>query len=620
MVPPDAARRGIFLVIAALSLAAIMTFVAFSVDTGIISLTKTRMQNATDSAALAAAMEITDAIANAGTDVGDVFAYAQAQARTKAEEVADLNGVYVDPAGDVEFGRRYRTESGDYSIEWNPSGNQVNCVKVVARRDNPDESAQDGQVPGLFTGMFKEGGTTITAESIAYIEPRDMVVVHDFSRSMNFDSYYTDEVSTPLDTATIEENLLTVYEDLAPSGLGTMPYEPQYIWQTKSNSGANATVTYKGASISVTTNTKIKTVKLYFETGGSQTISISSNSVTSGTYSGTSGNSGKRISGADITIRKVGSSSQNWTLTGYSYGSSALTSTFGLGTYPYDGGSWSGFVDYVQDEDALDDYGVRDKFGGKTFICYILRHNPSYADCKDLWKTKHYPFHAIKEGHEILCDFLTDLGFDDYLGMVSYDTSHRIETTIDDDNSETPDIDISTSPLTNDYATINNLMKYKQAAHYSSSTNMSGGLKSGIELLDDHKRDGSRPAIILMTDGNSNTLDDGETGTLPSGWSWNSLFDYDGNGTSDYSTSSTQKTAVLKYVKDAVDKGYTVHAISVGNDADRDLLEAVAWLGNGYWVDVPGGMSASDMEEELREAFVKIASAVPPARLVKSDE
>ncbi|MDX1969957.1 MAG: vWA domain-containing protein, partial [Planctomycetaceae bacterium] len=277
-------------------------------------------------------------------------------------------------------------------------------------------------------------------------------------------------------------------------------------------------------------------------------------------------------------------------------------------------------VDYVQDEDALDDYGVRDKFGGKTFICYILRHNPSYADCKDLWKTKHYPFHAIKEGHEILCDFLTDLGFDDYLGMVSYDTSHRIETTIDDDNSETPDIDISTSPLTNDYATINNLMKYKQAAHYSNSTNMSGGLKSGIELLDDHKRDGSRPAIILMTDGNSNTLDDGETGTLPSGWSWDSLFDYDGNGSSDYSTSSTQKMAVLKYVKDAVDKGYTVHAISVGNDADRDLLEAVAWLGNGYWVDVPGGMSASDMEEELREAFVKIASAVPPARLVKSDE
>ncbi len=620
MLPPDAARRGIFLVIAALSLAAIMTFVAFSVDTGIISLTKTRMQNATDSAALAAAMEITDAIANAGADVGDVFAYAQAQARAKAEEVADLNGVYIDPAGDVEFGRRHRTESGEYSIEWNPAGNQVNCVKVVARRDNPDESAQDGQVPGLFTGMFQEGGTTITAESIAYIEPRDMVVVHDFSRSMNFDSYYTDEVSTPLDTATIEENMLTVYEDLAPSGLGTMPYEPQYIWQTKSNTGASATVTYMGASISVTTNTKIKTVKLYFETGGSQTISISSNSVTSGTYSGTSGNSGKRISGADITIRKVGSTSNNWTLTGYSYGSSALTSTFGLGTYPYDGGSWSDFVDYVQDEDALDDYSVRDKFGGKTFICYMLRHNPSYAECQDLWKTKHYPFHAIKEGHEILCDFLTDLGFDDYLGMVSYDTSHRIETTIDDDNSETPDIDISTSPLTNDYATINNLMKYKQAAHYSSSTNMSGGLKSGIELLDDHKRDGSRPAIILMTDGNSNTVDSGETGALPSGWSWSDLFDYDGNGTADYSTTNTQTTAVLKYVKQAVDKGYTVHAISVGNDADRDLLEAVAWLGNGYWVDVPGGTSASDMEEELREAFVKIASAVPPARLVKSDE
>jgi len=611
----------VFLVVAAVCLAAIMTLVAFSVDSGMISLTKTKMQNATDAAALAAAMEITYAISNAGESVSDVFTYAQQQARAKAVEVAELNNVYINSGEDVVFGRRSGDESGNYTFDWNPAGFQVNCVKVIARRDNEDESAPDGRIPGLFTGMFRDAGTTVTTESIAYIEPRDIVVVHDFSRSMNFDSYFTDEVTDPLPQATLEENMLTVYNDLQPTGLGTMPYAPGYISSSSSTSGASATVQWRGSSVYVTTNTKIKSVQIYFSSSSSQTFSISNNTTTSGTWSGTGSNSGKTIKYAKITVRKVGSTSQNWTLSQVEYDGDALEDTYGLGSYPYPGGSWDEFVSYVRDTTELDDYGVRHKFGGQTFVSYLMRKRPSFADTPELWKTKHYPFHAIKEGHEILCDFLSDLGFDDYLGMVSYDTSHRIETTISSSShSAFPNVNLSSTPLSNDYDAVNNLMKYKQAAHYSFSTNMSGGLKDGIKLIDENKRLGSRPAIILMTDGNSNTLDAGESGNLPNGWSWSELFDYDNNGSSDYSTSNSQQTAVLKYVKDAVDKGYTVHAISVGNDADRNLLEAVAWLGNGYWVDVPGGMSASDMEEELKAAFVKIASAVPPARLVKSEE
>jgi Flp pilus assembly protein TadG len=618
--PPSATRRGVFLVITAICLAAVMTFVAFSVDMGIISLTKTRMQNATDSSALGAAMEITSAIENAGADVADVFVYAQAQAKAKAIQMASLNGVHVDES-DIVFGRRYDDANGDYQYDWNPAGYQVNCVKVTAARDNPDTNAPNGQVPGLFTGMFKSTGTTVSTSSISYIEPRDIVVVHDFSRSMNFDSYFSSEVGTPLPNATIETNLQTVYDSLLPTGLGNMTYAPQYASQTLSNTGAWATVTYKGKIISVTANTAIKSVKLLFNSSGSQsqTFTISSNSTLSGSWQGTGGNSTKRVVKAEITIRRVGSTTQNWSLTAFSYDSNAVINHFSLGTFPYPGGSWSNYVNYVQTETALDGPGYRDMYGGKTFTCYVMRHCPSYSQCKDLWRTKHYPFHAIKEGHEMLCTFLEDLGFDDYVGMVSYDTSHRIEKSIVSDHAEIPSVDISANPLTSDYDSVNKLMKYKQAAHYSSSTNMAGGLKRSLELIDAHKRSGSRPAIILMTDGNSNTLDSGEDGALPSGWDWAALFDYDGNGSADYSTSSSQKTAVLKYVKQAVDKGYTVHAISVGNDADRDLLEAVAYLGNGYWVNVPGGMSASDMEDELEEAFIKIASDVPPARLVNPE-
>lgn len=94
------------------------------------------------------------------------------------------------------------------------------------------------------------------------------------------------------------------------------------------------------------------------------------------------------------------------------------------------------------------------------------------------------------------------------------------------------------------------------------------------------------------------------------------MADYNGDGVADFTTSNSYATNVLKYVKQAVDKGYAVHAISVGADADRDLLKAIAWIGNGYAIDVPGGLSVSDMEDQVREAFSKIASAVPPARLV----
>uniref|UniRef100_A0A7C4QUR7 VWA domain-containing protein n=1 Tax=Schlesneria paludicola TaxID=360056 RepID=A0A7C4QUR7_9PLAN len=613
-------RKGVFLVVAALCLIACLTLVAFSVDLGMVTLTKTKMQNATDAAALAAAMEINHAIANAGPDVSDVFDHAKAMARAEAALVAQMNGIYVNPATDVIFGHR-RLINGSVQIDWNPSADNINVVKVIARRDNSNPNAPDAKVPALFSTVIGRSGSVVRTESVAYIEPRDMVVVHDFSRSMNFDSYFSDEISISLPQSQLEENIEMVWNDLGPPSLGSLPYVPQFASATKSNTGASATVIFKGKSVDVSTNTNIKTVVLKFENGASQTFNISNETTKSGTWSGTGGNSNRRISSVDVTIRRVGSSSQSWTLTGYNYDTNTVRAAFGLTSvpYPYSGGSWSEYVSFVKTNAGLAKYGYQDKFGAMTFVCYVLRMRCSYANTKDLWKTRHYPFHAIKEGHYLLCDFLADLGFDDQLGMVSYDTYHRVETTINDPNPELPYVNISADPITNQYGELKKLMKYKQAGHYYSATNMSGGLKSGIQLIDNHKRVGSRPCIILMTDGNSNTLDPGEDGSLPSGWNWNVLFDYNNDGVADYSTSDVQRRAVLKYVKLAVDKGYTVHAISVGADADRDLLKAVAHLGRGYWVDVPGGMCVSDVEDEMKAAFTKIAAAVPPARLIRDD-
>lgn len=611
-------RKGVFLVVAAVALTAVMAFVAMSVDLGNESLTKTKMQNATDSAALAAAMEITRALQTSNSNTPNVFEYALAQARTTAYTVANLNGVYIDASKDVIFGQRsYQTSTQTYVTNWSVSSDKVNCVKVVARRDNPDTTKQDGKLPGIFSTVLGSSGIAITTSSVAFIDPRDIVVVHDFSRSMNFDSYYTDEQQTMLSQAQIDANLQLVWDDIQPLNLGTLGFATQYATKTQTTSGASATVTFKGTSVGVTTNTKIKSVVLTFSSG-SQTFNISNETTTSGTWSGTGSYAGKRITQVDVTVRKVGSSSASWTLSSHKYDSTTVIACFGLTniTYPYAQGSWSEYVSFVQTNSGLALYNSNDLYGGKTFLCYLMKSRSSYNETKDLWKTRHYPFHAIKQGHELLCDYLTQLGFDDHLGMVSYDASHRQEMIISDTNPDMPQVNISANPVTNDYASVKKLMHYKQASHYSDSTNMAGGMKEAVAMLDSYKRAGSRPAILLMTDGNGNTLDSSESTSLPTGWNWNTLFDYNGDGVADYTTTNNSAKVTLKYVKQAVDKGYTVHAISVGVDADRDLLKAVAWLGSGYYIDIPGGTDVAQKEADVKAAFAKIAAAVPPAKLM----
>jgi Flp pilus assembly protein TadG len=613
-------RRGVFLVVGAVCLVAALALMALAVDIGVASLTKSQMQGAVDSSALAAAMEITNALTNAGTNVGDVFTYAQQQARTKAASVARLNNIYVNPSTDVTFGRRYfDSNKNAYVIDWTAGASQTNVVKVTARRDSTTKNSPDAKVPSLFA--LGTGGTVIRTEAVAFIDPRDMVIVQDFSRSMNFDSYFTDEVATGLSKTQIEDALAMVWSDLQPLSLGTMTYTPQYFSQSQTSSSVTGTVTFKGTSVAITNSTAMKSVKLTFTSGSTQTFSISGTTTKTGTYSGTGSNAGSRISSVAITAYKVGSTSQTLTLPTHTYSSTTVMAGFGLtnGNYPYAAGSWSGYVSYVQTSTALPNYGYQDMYGGMTFLCYIMKSYASQSECKDLWKTRHYPFQACKDGQQLLCDFLTDLAFDDRLGMVSYDSSHRMEKTLISSNPDFPHIDISASPMSKDYASVAALMHYKQAAYYSDATNMGGGMKDAIAMLDQYKRDGSRPAIILMTDGHANTIDSGDSTALPAGWNWNTMFDYNGDGVADYSSTDPQVTYVLSKVKIAVDKGYTVHSVSVGAVADRDLMKAVAWLGKGYWLDVPAGTTVADMSDQMRTVFAKIASAVPPARLVPTN-
>jgi len=62
-----------------------------------------------------------------------------------------------------------------------------------------------------------------------------------------------------------------------------------------------------------------------------------------------------------------------------------------------------------------------------------------------------------------------------------------------------------------------------------------------------------------------------------------------------------------------------IHTPAIGNNADRDLMQAIAFAGGGIFINVPGGSSVEEMQQQLLDAFSQIGAKVPPAQLVYED-
>lgn len=619
--PSTDTRQGSILVLSVVFLIGLLAATALSVDVGYMQVEKTRMQNAVDAAALAAAQEISIAISKAQGGNEDPTAYALNAARTTAGYVAGLSGVFVDPNIDVTFGqRKYNSSAKTWSTTW--GGTPVNVVKVVARRTGEDSQAPGGKLPLFFAGAIGTKYANVRAEGVAYVQARDIAVVHDFSRSMNFDSHFAldAEQKTRMSDAQVIANMQLLWNDLAPPRVGKLVFEPQYLTLSDSTSGVTTTCKFMYDDCYVTTTTSISSIKLTYSNRSTKTFSYS------GTTKTATADGSSDITKVEVTVKKS-SGSQTQKIT-FEDTDANVKSAFGLtGTYPFPGGRWgngendrSGFIYHCRNDEQIIVRGFRESYGGLCFVNYTLRSYSDYGSTPKLCKARHYPFSAIKAGHEQLCNFLQTLSFDDRLGMVSYDTDHRIETLLNEPSDPSiPYVNISSNPMSSDFMAVNNLMKYKMCNYYSAGTNMGGGLGDAISLLDNYSRAGTQPTILLMTDGNSNTMDRGTSGKLPKDWDWDSMFDYDNDGVKDYSSTDSQATYVLLQAQKAVDKGYIIHTIGVGADADTALLKAVAWLGGGINLNIPGGTSAAEMEAKLLVAFQQIASMVPPAKLLNGD-
>ena len=562
-----APRKGVIAVVAAVSLVTVFAFVAFSVDTGLIVKTQTQMQNGVDAAALAAAQEINTAVANAGDGGGgvsiDANSIAVAAAREMAVDVAARNGVYIDGLRDVEFGKRsYDSNTGEWPIVW--GAEPYNTVRVTAHRDNTDHSSDDSQLPLSFGWAVGKSHVDLVVSATAFIEARDLCVVLDFSGSMNDDS--TMASFNSLGQSAVEDNLDDMWDTLVASGVTwpnvNLPKFPA--------SGFGEIDSYYGTYISSTNDSYV-------------------------------------MSQLDLDD----------TYYGYPIYPFPQLGTYSNGNpKPYPSAStsenmWDDYIDYVQGLSGT----YRKRYGYRTLMNYLLTQREHFDESEDLWRTPHYPFHAIKNGSSLFLDFLDDLDFGDEVGLVSYDESSRVEDFLDHDGEY---VDLSADPISDDYAGLDLIQRHKQAGHYASYTGMGYGLEEAIDLLEDHQRYGSRPTILLMTDGQANRYPSGWS--MPNGFSWSEHTDLDGDGDGDYYTSNKSKQYAFYQAVQAINQGITIHTMSVGAGADDDLMEAIAHAGGGIWIDVPGGSTIAAMEDQLLDAFSQIAAKVPPAKLVYAED
>lgn len=172
-------RRGAIVVLAAVFLVIMLGMVAFAVDIGYLAVTKTELQVAADSAALAAAGVTNDTDADVLT-VARQFANSHlAGGRKVALKDSDLQyGVW-----DAE------------SRIFTPSSTPGSAVKVTVRTDD----STGGKTPLFFGRVFNIASVAQQASAVATVNPRDICFVVDLSGTMNNDT-------EPGNTATINGN------------------------------------------------------------------------------------------------------------------------------------------------------------------------------------------------------------------------------------------------------------------------------------------------------------------------------------------------------------------------------------------------------------------------------
>lgn len=577
-------RRGAVAVQVGVMSTVILGMGALAIDVGSMYVTQTELQAAADSAALAAAQRLM------GDDSGvapSVVAEQTAAEYAAMHHVAGHSAL-LDTSSDVELGRAELNHSTG-RWEFVASNGNFDSVRVTVRKS---AGSPNGALPLTFAHIFGVGQTDLWADSTAMLIPRDIAVVIDLSGSMGYDSMTTDwnrndggysnardiwaalngpEPDRPYEPGS---ELETQYaSDTGPTwgllnnwGNALLPgsYSPGsdpgliFIQKTKNVSGT-ALTTLTSSLTSRGYNTAERNALLNAATTGNDGTSAywrNRCGVCMGLATWRSGKAGSVMGSGGDGDNYVEDSEVTW----------VAAPSFASGW------TWKDYIDYPQGSQySTGSGGFKYRYGLKTFVDFLIDSKPTYAQTNKLWATPEQPLRAVKDAVQTLTNTIEALDSPDHMALETFGTTAVHELN-----------------LTEDIQSIPTRLYQRQSAHFNGTTNIGAGLVKAInELKSSRARDSAKKVIVLMSDGIPNVGENGVSGT------------------------SAGQAYALAAAQLAADEHFVVYAVSVGFDADRPLMQAIAEITHGQEFYAAG--APEEYTEELERIFRSLGGKRPVA-------
>lgn len=192
-------RRGKIVVMTAFLMVAMLAMVAFSVDVGYMAVTRTEIQICTDAAALAGASALIDGTGAAQTVTLDYLSKNKVAGQTLGASNAT-----------IEFGKW-----DDATRTFTVTNTEPNGLRLSTVLNNTST---------FFGKALNKDSFNTSAKSIAVYQPRDIVLVLDYSGSMSYDSQFRN--MSLVGKSAIEANLLQMWQDLGSPTYGNLQFTP----------------------------------------------------------------------------------------------------------------------------------------------------------------------------------------------------------------------------------------------------------------------------------------------------------------------------------------------------------------------------------------------------------
>ena len=212
-------RRGAIVVLSAVLMIVMMALLALSIDTGYMFTMQTQLDRAVDAAALAGAAVLID-----GEDQAEQTALEYLIRNPVAQPTSILTSNEL-----VELTAEFIAEhSNDYEIlwgSWNPVTHQVEQTGEIPSA--LEVTMTYPNLPLFFGRVLGKSHFDVHSRAVAMYQPRDIMLVLDFSASMNDDSEFG--AISQFGKPTIMAGLQTIYEELDTPVYGNMVFDPKYI-------------------------------------------------------------------------------------------------------------------------------------------------------------------------------------------------------------------------------------------------------------------------------------------------------------------------------------------------------------------------------------------------------